>query len=69
MVYKVTLPLITNSCLIKKGEELILRKAEQKDDKSKIATWRTDIKTRAAESAAKAKAKAQAKSKGSVKDI
>ena len=68
LVYKVTVPLVTNNCALKAGDELILQKAEQKSDtKQKHDTWRTDIKIREQEgnAAGKAKAKAKATAKAS----
>ena len=64
LVYKVTVPILTNSCALKAGDELILQKLEQKSDKPKFDTWRTDLKLREQEQAAAGKAKAKAKSKG-----
>ena len=66
LVYKVTVPLLTNNCALKAGDELILQKAEQKSDtKQKHDTWRTDIKIREQEGNAAGKAKARAKAKAS----
>ena len=66
LVYKVTVPLLTNNCALKAGDELILQKAEQKSDtKQKHDTWRTDIKIREQEGNAAGKAKAKAKAKAS----
>ena len=74
MVYKVTVPILTNSCDLKAGDELILRKSEAKaPSKVKVDDWRTDIKTREQEEAkaqeAKSKGKAKAKPRGGVLKI
>ena len=63
LVYKVTVPLMTNTVALNAGDELILRKAEAKSvEKEKYDDWRTAIKVRA-QATAKAQAKATSKAK------
>ena len=71
LVYKVTVPMLTNSYALKAGDELILQKLEQKLDKPQFQNWRTDLKLREQEQAAagKAKAKAMAKGNGTTLDV
>ena len=64
LVYKVTVPMLTNSYALKAGDELILQKLEQKLDKPQFQNWRSELKVREQEQAAAGKAKAKAKAKG-----
>ena len=68
MVYKVTVPVLTNSCALKAGDELILRKSEVKTlPREKYDDWRTDMRTRDKKVEANIKADAKAKGKANAK--
>ncbi len=57
--------MLTNTCALKVGDELILRKAEQKaPDKESTEDWKTSIAKREQEHKATAATKAKAKAKG-----
>ena len=70
LVYKVVVPVLTNTVSLQVNDELILQKAESKEPESKARTedWKTSIARREQETRATA-AKAKAKAKADIIDL